>query len=297
MRVRASRHLRVWGVVSAAALAGAVCAGPARGQLLLDELEETKGVGVVDRRGEMLPLDVALTDASGRARTLGEWFDGERPVLVVPGYYDCPLLCTLVHERVLAGVESMSWTVGQEFRILAFSFDHTDTTGQARAKQDRMLSLYDRRVEDRDDAWGFATADATNARRLCKALGYHYRYLPESGEFSHNAAIFFVSPEGRITGFVEGLEYPGRTLTLALSEAADGEVGSLFERVVFSCFAYDPKTGEYVIHPMSVMRIGASAGALVLGGVIVAMMGRAAVRRRRGGAGAARVGRRGAVAA
>lgn len=248
--------------------------GTARGQLILDELEATKGVGVVDRRGEALPLDAELRDANGRTVTLGDYFDGRRPVLVVPAYYDCPLLCTMVLDRVQDGLNGMAWTAGEEYRVLTFSFDHSDTTAQARAKQELTLFGYAHEVEDPDGAWSFCTADAANARAICKALGYHYRYLPETGEFSHNAAIFFVRPDGTVNGFIEGLEYPSQQLTLALSEAGDGKVGTMFDRIVFSCYRYDPRTGQYVISPMNVMRIGASGGA----GVLLLIIGGAALR-------------------
>ncbi len=272
-------------VLAPAACAIGVLGTPApeaRAQLVLEELEATKGVEIIDRRGEALPLDAELRDARGRDVTLAEYFDGTRPVLVVPAYYDCPLLCTMVLDRVRDGINGMAWTAGDQYRVLTFSFDHTDTTGQAKAKQDAMLFGYAHDVENADEAWAFCTADAENARRICKALGYHYRYLPETGEYSHNAAIFFVRPDGTVNGFIEGLEYAPRQLTLALNEAADGKTGTLFERVVFSCFRYDPKTGEYVVHPMNVMRLGAGAGAVALGVVIAALFVGGARRKRAG---------------
>ena len=39
----------------------------------------------------------------------------------------------------------------------------------------------------------------------------------------------------------------------------------MFERMVFACYRYDPKTGMYKIHPMTVMRIGGGITAAALG--------------------------------
>ena len=272
-------RLRLAGGVAACALAAAVAVGavggiatPARGQIVHDKpLPANEGVEVLDKRGTMLPLDATLRDAQGRERTLADYFDGTHPVIVVPAYYDCPLLCPLVLDRVKDSLRAMKWTAGQEFRVLTFSFDHTDTTAQAKGKQDLELFGYDRKIEDPNAAWAFCTTDAANARAICDALGFYYRYLPESGQFSHHAAIFFCRPDGTVNGFIEGLEYAPQQLTLALQEAGDGKLGSLFDRVVFSCYHYDPQTGKYVISPMNVMRVGASGAGLALGVVLVAL--------------------------
>lgn len=269
----------------AAACAGVVGAAPARAQLVSDKpLEANQGVRVEDHRGTPLPLDATLTDAQGRARTLGDYFDGKHPVVVVPAYYDCPLLCPLVLDNVKDALRGMKWTAGDEFRVLTFSFNHANTTAQAKGKQDLELFGYDRKIDDPDKAWAFCTTDAKNARKICDALGYYYKYLPETGQFSHHAAIFFCRADGKVNGFIEGLKYQPQQITLALQEAADGKIGSLFDRVVFCCYQYDPKTGKYVISPMNVMRIGASGAGLLLGVVLVALFASSAhkkkVRRR-----------------
>jgi len=237
----------------------------ASAQLVLDSLKDLEGVGVVDRVGSKLPLDAELTDPMGRKVKLGDYFDGTRPVLLVPAYLDCPLLCTMVMERVQDALNEMTWTAGKEFRVVTYSFDHRDTPTKARIKQESLMLGYDREVKDPQEAWAFLVGDAVTVRNISTALGYHYKYLPESGEFSHNAAIYFIRPDGTVHNFIEGLEYPADQLTLALSEAASGKVGTVFQRLVFSCYRYDPKTGLYKIHPMTVMRIGGGLSAAALG--------------------------------
>ncbi len=277
---RAATGLRRMGV-AVGALAAAWLAVGASGQLVLDELEGTKGVGVVDRRGDMLPLDAAFKDAQGRAVTLGDYFDGETPVVIVPAYFDCPLLCDLVLDNVQDGLNGLSWTVGDEFRVITYSFDHRDTPSDARVEQELALVGYKEAVEDPGRAWAFLTTDAATAKRVSAALGYHYKYLPDVGEYSHNAAIFFASPTGEVTNFIEGLEYPAQRMKLAISQAADGDVGSLFERVALACYRYDPRTGEWKIHPFNVMRVGASGTAVLLGALIAALFVAERVRRSR----------------
>ncbi|MEO1130319.1 MAG: SCO family protein [Planctomycetota bacterium] len=257
-----------------------VCAS-ASAQILLEEgLPEVQGVGIdAEKMGNALPLDAEFAMPDGRPVKLGDFFDGSTPVLLVPSYFDCPMLCTLVQNRLQQGLNDMSWTAGEEFRIVSFSFDHTDGPEQAETEQFVALAGYAHEIEDPDEAWTFLTTDATTAREVCNALGYTYRYLPENGEFSHVAGIFFCTPDGSVHNFIEGLEYPARNLTLGLSEAADGSVGTVFDRVFLSCFRYDPQTGEYVVHPMNVMRIGAGGAAVVILGTIAALLLRSRIAR------------------
>ena len=250
--------------LAAIIVAMGIGAHAASAQVLLDSLKDREGVGIVDRKGEALPLDLEFTNADGRTVRLGDYFDSNRPVLLVPAYIDCPLLCTMVFERVQKALNGMRWTAGKEFRVVTYSFDHRDTPTKALIKRDSLLLGYDREVEKPADAWEFLVGDATTVRALSTALGYHYRYLADTGEFSHNAAIYFVRPDGTVHNFIEGLEYPPDQLTMALSEAAEGKVGTVFDRIVFSCYAYDPQTGQYVIQPMTVMRIGTGIAAVLL---------------------------------
>ncbi len=263
-----ARRIPILGLAATLA-AAAIIAPLASAQLVTGTLKDREGVGIVDRKGESLPLDAELTNAMGKQVRLGDYFDGNRPVLLVPAYLECPLLCTMVIERVQDALNEMKWTAGTEFHVVTYSFDHRDTPTKARVKQESVLLGYDREVEDPDAAWAFLVGDAETVRSISTALGYHYKYLPESGQFSHNAAIYFIRPDGTIHNFIEGLDYPANQLTLALNEAANGKSATLFDRIVFACYQYDPKTGQYVIQPMTVMRIAGG----VTGGAVAMVLG------------------------
>ena len=245
----------------------ALLIAPVAGAQTIKELPELEGVGIIRKVGEQVPQDIYLKDSQGRQVSSAEFFDGERPVLLVLAYYDCPMLCTLVLDEVQQAMNEMNWTAGDQYRVITVSFDHTNTTEDARRKRDAYLAGYDR--EDlTEDAWMFLTGDATSVRRLSDSVGYQYRFLPESGEYSHPAAIIFLRPDGVVHNYMESLEYPAKNVKLALFEASEGKSGSVFEKVVLTCFQYDPKTGQYVIAPMQVMRLGASGTAILLAIVV-----------------------------
>lgn len=266
---------RVISLARAAAVGLAVaCAAPAPGQLIKDSIPQTEGVGVADRRGESVPLDLLFTDSKGNRVTSKELFDGRRPVLLVMAYYTCPLLCALVLDHVKTSVNQIKWTAGEEYRIVTISFDHRNTTEQAAVKKATYLLGYEPmsgQKELKPDAWEFYTADVANAQAISKAVGFHYRFLPENAEFSHPSAIFFLSPEGKVSGLIENLEFKPRDVTLALLDASEGKAGSLFDRVIMSCFMYDPTKGTYVLAAKNVMRLAGLATAVGLGTFIAGL--------------------------
>lgn len=280
--VKLSRPIVRGGSAALAAACALGFAAPVGGQVLLDKLPQIEDVGIVEHRGDAVPRDLVFTDSLGRSMRSGEWFDGKRPVVLVLAYYDCPLLCTLVLNRVQKVLNELNWTAGDEFRIVTVSFDHTNTTQQAREKQAEYLAGY--RKEVLETAWPFHTGDVANIRALTKAVGYHYKFLPETSEYSHPAALIFLTPDGAVHNYLEKLDFQAGEVQIALAEAADGKVGTIFDRIKHFCFRYDPKTGQYSADAFAVMRIGASGCAVALGGLIVylAVQRGRSVRRARG---------------
>lgn len=242
-------------------------------------LPEMDGVGIVDRVGATVRPDLTFRDSEGRDIKIGDLFDGTRPVLLVMAYYDCPLLCTLVLNGVQEALNDVNLDMGKDYRVVTISFDHTDSTSQAAAKKALYTSGYNREIKD--DAWTFCTSDPEQARELAREIGFRYKFIPEKSEFSHPSAIFFLTPKGVLSGFIENIKFTPKDVKLALMNAADGKVGSFFDRVEFTCYMYDPKTGKYVIQPMTVMRLVGGATALGLGGTIGFLAWSNAVRRHR----------------
>jgi len=250
--------------VSLAALAP--CARPACAQVLKDSLPELEGVGIVEHKGAEVPRDLEFTDSFGRNVKSGDWFDGKRPVMLVLAYYDCPMLCTLTLNSVQRCLNEMDWTAGDEFRVVTLSFDSRNTAESAREKRELYLLGYDRKAPA--DGWTFLTGSVANIKPLTNTVGYHYRFLPESGEFSHPSALIFLTPDGKVHNYIEQLKFNPKEVRLALMEAADGRAGSIFDRIAHRCFPYDPKTGRHTPRVMQIMRVGVSLVAVGLGGFI-----------------------------
>jgi len=246
----------------------------AQAQLIPTDLpDEIQGVKLIEHRGESVPTDIRLVDSLGNERTTGEFFDGDRPVILILAYYDCPLLCTLVLNRAQDALNDISWTLGKEYRMLTVSFDFTNTTEDAYSKQQEYLLGYRDIVPD--VAWEFCTTDAESAKRLATAVGFHFKYIPETDEYSHPSVLTFLTPDGKINNYIENLIFDPRDVKLALIESAEGKQGSIFDRIQHYCFTFNDSEGTYTLQAMNVMKLGGGLTMLFIGSFVgvVAIVG------------------------
>jgi protein SCO1/2 len=256
------RRARLGGV--AGALLGVLLpAGPARAA---DVAPRTTGrpaivrdVGLDQRIGERLPLGTRFRDSSGRDVALGDFF-GERPVLLVPAYYECPMLCTLVLNGVLRALRALAFEPARDFEVVTFSFDPGETSEMAAAKKAAYLGEY--RRPGAEAGWHFLTGDAGAIRRLTQAIGYRYAYDEGSGEYAHPSGVVVATPDGRVSHYFFGIEFSPRDLRLAFVEASARRLGSVADQVLLLCFRYDPALGAYSAAAMRALRV---AGVLTLG--------------------------------
>lgn len=261
-----------------AALLACGCLGAhASAQLLRtdDEIPEQQGVGIADRAGEALPLDAQFVSAQGKPVTLGDYFDGELPVLLVPVYFDCPVLCPMTRQNVLFALNQMDWVAGEDYRVVCYSFDHSEGYRTARATQEATLAGYTKEWSDAERTWAFLTTpEAATAKEVSAALGFYYRYVPEAGEYSHSAGVFICTPDGVVHNSIEGLDFSGEELQSALKAARDGDDRTIIEGIYLWCFPYDPETGKNTPKAWRVMTVGATGGALLLFSTIGVMIWR-----------------------
>ncbi|HXW53006.1 MAG TPA: SCO family protein [Myxococcota bacterium] len=231
--------------------------------------KELKAAEIEDKAGAEIPLDIAMTDQDGRQVTLGHYLNAgdDRPIILTLGYYGCEMLCSPVLKALVEGLKGLNFTAGKEFRILSASIDEREKPELAKKKQaDYLLSLG---VGD-SSAWIFHVMSKEEARRLGDAVGFNYVYDQRSDQFAHGAGIFVISPTKRILSrTLFGISFKPQDLKLALGEAADGNFGSFVDRVLLSCFHYDPDSHRYGIYVMGVMRLGGILTMLILGAVLV----------------------------
>ncbi len=237
---------------------------PQGGEDFLPDLPEAlAGVDIVEKLDQTLPLDTVFTDDSGRTIALRELFDGERPVLLQMGYFRCPMLCNLVLNGMIKSLEELDWTAGDKFQVVAVSINPQEKHELAAAKKAGYVLEYGR--PGVSDGWHFLTGPAASSKALAEGVGFGFRAQPD-GEYAHAAAIFVITPDGRVSRYLYGTKYDPQNLRLALLEASEGRIGSSWDRFILWCHVYDPDAGGYVLFAMRLMQLGGLATLLILGG-------------------------------
>jgi protein SCO1 len=280
---RSGMGLLVAGVLCFATLAGpAAQARPGRDGPQLGDARKGKNlspeaneIAVDEMLGGKLDMDLSFVDHDGKAVQLGDYFDGERPVLITLNYYRCPTLCSLQLNGLTRTLEQFDWEPGDDYRIVTVSIDPRE--GPELAANKRSSHLKALGVTELD--WNFLTGDALQIRMLAAQLGIGYAYDAEQDQYAHPAVLMFVSPEGKVARYLYGLEYQPSDVKFALIEASEGRVGSPVDKLILSCFHYDASLGEYGPFAMGIMRLG-GALMIVIVGIPMALLWRRERRRR-----------------
>lgn len=235
---------------------------PDRIDPLPDALE---GVDVIEYLGQSVPRALRFTDSTGKSVQLGDYLDQGRPVVLQLAYYRCPVLCTLVTSGLAKSVQDIGWLPGEEFQIVTVSIDPTDTPLSATRKKTEAL----RDLGERAGAgWHFLVGGSESIDRLAQTVGFGFRHMEADNEYSHAAVLMVLTPDGRISRYLYGIEYPGRDLRLSLVEAADGQVGSTIDRVMLFCLTFDPLRGKYTATAFTIMRAGGVLTVVLMGGIL-----------------------------
>ncbi len=224
-----------------------------------------KGIAVTQQTGVLLPWEVRLLDEQGQATSLQKISRG-KPVLVIPGYYECPRLCGLMFSSardVMREAARFGLVAGRDYRVASISFSQRDTVAAAKKQGDAYRPTLGLAAGD----WPFLRGSATDTARLLSAAGYNYR--PDGSEFSHSAALIVLTPDGRVSRYLDGLNVLSRDFRFALIEASGGRIGSATDRVFQMCFRWDNAEGRYAPVAWAFIRIGGLLTLITLAGLIL----------------------------
>jgi protein SCO1/2 len=198
--------------------------------------------GIVEKLGSYLPMDAELYDESGNLVTLGSVLN--KPTIITFVYYECPGICTPLLMDVSKVVDNMSLVPGEDYRILTISFDDRETPEMAASKKENFLSQLKRTIDP--SGWRFFTGDSANIYRLTGAAGFYFKRDREM--WIHPTTLIAVSPKGKITRYLYGVNQLPMDVKLAIMEASAGTTGPTIAKVLNFCFAYDPVGKHYVFN-------------------------------------------------
>lgn len=261
-------------------------AGPAWAQKqgLPEELER---VSIEQRMGAELPLEVPFLEYSGREVTLGEYV-GRRPLVLAMVYYECPMLCSMVLNGLLRSLNVLQLDAGRDFDVVVISINPKEAPELARMKRETYLGKYRRRssqtTQGAEAGWHFLVGQRPSIDAVAGAVGFKYEWSPELKQYAHASGIMVVTPEGRVSKYLLGVDYNPSDLRLALVDAGRGEIGGLVDQVMLFCLRWDPSTSKYSVAVLGALRVGGVLTLGALGALMVSMVAQQRRRRPRRGA-------------
>ncbi len=234
--------------------------------------KELENVGVAEHLDAQVPLELPFVDSDGTPVTLAKFFDGTRPVILTMNYSNCPRLCSLQLSGVFSALQRMEWNLGQKFQMITVSIDPQESPARAQATKDKYLAVYNR--PNVEDGLHFLVGKEEDIKKLAAAVGFAYVYVAETKQFAHTAVTMILTPGGRVSRYLYGIEYDPQTVRFSLLEAAEGKIGSTVDRVLLNCFYYDAEAGRYGPAAVKIMRLGGIVTLVILGSVLLVFWGR-----------------------
>lgn len=223
---------------------------------------------------QQLPLDLTFRDESGQEVKLGKYF-GQKPVVLALVYYDCPMLCTQVLNAMVTSFRVLPFEVGKEFDVVTVSFDPRETSALATAKKKVYVDyLPEQKRSNAANGWHFLTGDQASIAQLTDTVGFRYHYDEATKQFAHASGIMITTPQGKLSRYFYGIDYPARDLRLGLIESSENKIGSPVDQLLLYCYHYDPATGKYGAAVMRIMRIAGVATLLAIVAMLFAFRGR-----------------------
>lgn len=214
-----------------------------------------------------MPLDLAFRDETGRSVRLQEYF-GQKPVVLAFVYYGCPMLCNQVQQGVVGVLRMLSFNPGRDYEVVFVSFDSRETPEMAAEKKKKAMAHF--RRPQTDSGWHFLTGSKESIEAATKAANFRFSFDAKSNLFAHASGVLILTPDGHISRYFYGIEYPGRDMRLGLVDASAGKIGTPIDHVLLYCYHYDPSAAAYSASILKIMRLAAVLTILCLvGGILI----------------------------
>jgi protein SCO1/2 len=225
-----------------------------------------ENVGFEPALNAPMPQDLPFRDETGRSVQLRDYFGQEKPVVLAFVYYGCPMLCDQVEQGVVGALRMLSFNPGRDYEVVFVSFDSRETPEMAAEKKKKALAHF--RRPETDSGWHFLTGSKESIDATTKAANFRFFFDAKNDLFAHASGVMILTPDGRISRYFYGIEYPGRDMRLGLVDASAGKIGTPIDHVLLFCYHYDPSAARYSASILKIIRLGGILTILcIVGGI------------------------------
>ena len=226
-------------------------------------------VGIEQHLDAQVPADLAFVDDEGHLVKLGDYY-GKKPLILNLVYYNCPMLCGETLAGLTAAMKMVKFDLGNQFEVLTVSFNPQETPQLAAEKKKDYVKRYGR--PSAALGWHFLTGSPDAINALTKAVGFQYQYDAAKNQYAHATAIMVLTPQGRISRYFYGVEFPPKDLRMGLVEASEGKIGNAVDQVLLYCYHYDPAVGKYGAVVSNMLKLGGALTILFVGALILILI-------------------------
>jgi protein SCO1 len=234
----------------------------------LTDARDVKDIGIDEKLGAIIPPDIELVNESGDTLKVIELLSEDVPTVLNLVYYSCPRVCNFATDGLLQVIGEVGYLkLGDDYKVLTVSFDPEETPEIAESKALRYREAVKNAEPDPSD-WQFLTGDSENIKRLTDSVGF--RYIKDGDEFAHGSALIFLTPEGKVTRYLHGIQHEPADFRLSLLEASRGEIGSskIMNAVLLFCYGFDPIGKRYALKALNIVKASGVVTLLLLCGVL-----------------------------
>jgi protein SCO1/2 len=199
-------------------------------------------IGIVEKLDTYLPDSIFVVNEKNDTSNLLDIIN--KPTIISLVYYRCPGICSPLMSGLADVIDGTDLTLDTDYQVLTISFDPREGTELAINKKKNYLNLMSNL--DATEGWYYFTSDSASIKKLTEALGFKYK--KQGNDFLHAGAIMAISPDGKITRYLNGTSFLPFEFKMALIEAAEGKTGPTINRVLQYCFNYDVTGQKYVVN-------------------------------------------------
>jgi protein SCO1 len=234
--------------------------------------EYLKHAGIDQDLNHPLPLADYFRDEAGADTPLGAYF-GKRPAMLALVYFKCKMLCPQVLRGMAASLRQTGFHPGHEYDIVVASIDPTDTPSDAaEAKTEFLAKMGLSPADPASASIHFLTGAQASINDLAAATGFHYIRVPGPDgvmdQFAHSSVIMIATPDGRMSKYLNGIDYQPRDVRLALIEASNDHIGTPTDAVLLYCCNYTPSEGRYTVSVLRIMGLAGMGSVFALGTIL-----------------------------
>jgi protein SCO1 len=236
-------------------------------------------IGVDERTGAKLPLEVSFTSSRGERVKLGEVLGNGTPTLLVLAYNRCSMLCSLVLRGAADLVKNTSQRLGDDFSVVTVSIDPSETPHEAARAQQAIVERAG--YPGQGSRWPFLVGDKSDIDAVAGTLGFRYEYDPKTEQFAHPAVLFAIDADGKVAGTLHGIRHdPEQAWALLSGASTAASLGPA--SAVLNCFRFDALGRKYGPWIQRLFQAGAASVLLALGAAVVVLARRERQRKREG---------------